>query len=517
MMTQKQGNGAVLYVRVSTEEQANDPLNLEKQEQRCRQYCEQRGWAVERVFVGRGESARTADRAQFQQMLAYCRANGRKIRWVVVHDLSRFARNAGDQAQTIAELRKLNISVSSTYEPNIDDTAAGKLAANIFGTLNQYYSDALSEKQRDRCRETARGGRFPWLAPIGYKNVRSKEGANIVPDEERAPVIRRAFERIATGVYKQTEVLGIVTAEGLTTNHGNPVAKQTFQKLLRNCLYAGWIAMPSDPEFTPVRGLHEPLVDQETFDRVQAILDGKKPRVAERRKVNPLFPLRHFVKCGVCGTPLTGACPQGRNKKKYPRYWCRKPGCQAVSLSKATLESEFLLHLGRLRAAPDIASDFLKVVARVWQDKQGNSERRAQKLTAQLEEQKTLKSELLKMRIRKELPREEFEQANAEFARNLYEIEEQLRIVALSRSTSDSFIRFAELQFMDIGNAWRIAGPEQRQRVQNLLFEGGLDYSPGAGILNRSNCSLFCSIEAISAQKSSVVGPPGLEPGANEL
>ena len=58
-------------------------------------------------------------------------------------------------------------------------------------------------------------GGFP-----GYKNVRSKEGAYIVPDEERAPGIRRAFERIATGLYKQTDVLGIVTAEGLTTIHG---------------------------------------------------------------------------------------------------------------------------------------------------------------------------------------------------------------------------------------------------------------------------------------------------------
>lgn len=110
------------------------------------------------------------------------------------------------------------------------------------------------------------------------------------------------------------------------------------------------------------------------------------------------------------------------------------------------------------------------------------------------------------------MPREEFQEANAEFARNLYQIEEQLRIVALSRSTSDSFLRFAELQFMDIGNAWRIAGPAQRQRVQNLLFEGGLDYSPGVGILNRSNCSLFCSIEAMSAQKSSVVEAAGVEP-----
>src|ERR1700730_8489521 len=136
-MQKGQENGAVLYVRVSADEQAVGPLNLSNQEKRCREYCEQRGWTVMAVFTDPGESARSVDRPEFQRMLTYCKTHRREVRYVVVQDLSRFARNNQDQAQTISELGRIGVLLRSTYETNIDETAAGTLAANIFGTFNQ--------------------------------------------------------------------------------------------------------------------------------------------------------------------------------------------------------------------------------------------------------------------------------------------------------------------------------------------------------------------------------------------
>jgi hypothetical protein len=70
---------------------------------------------------------------------------------------------------------------------------------------------------------------------------------------------------------------------------------------------------------------------------------------------------------------------------------------------------------------------------------------------------------------------------------------------------------------MDIANAWRIAGPEQRQRVQNLLFDGGLDYSPDLGILNRSKSSLFSVLETMNSENGLLVSPEGFEPPTKGL
>ena len=107
---------------------------------------------------------------------------------------------------------------------------------------------------------------------------------------------------MATGRYKKSEVLKIVTEEGLTTTRGKPLSLQTFQELLRKPVYAGWVSLPSDENFEPVRGLHEPLIDQETFDRVQAILDGRTRSIAPRRKFNPALSAPHAL-CGMWDSP----------------------------------------------------------------------------------------------------------------------------------------------------------------------------------------------------------------------
>src|SRR5271168_1708062 len=178
MKKKGQGNGAVLYLRVSTSEQAVGPLNLINQEKRCRELCKQRGWEVIEVFVDPGESARSADRPEFQRMLTFCKGHRHKIGYVVVQDLSRFARNLQDQAQTMADLLRNGILVRSANETNVDETASGKLAASIVGGFNEYFSNSLSEKMKDRTRDSVLAGRFPWRAPVGYRNIGGKVGPN---------------------------------------------------------------------------------------------------------------------------------------------------------------------------------------------------------------------------------------------------------------------------------------------------------------------------------------------------
>lgn len=67
-MIKQETSKAVLYIRVSTDEQAEDALNLINQETRCRRFCEQKGLTVVKVFTDAGESARSSDRPEFQNM-----------------------------------------------------------------------------------------------------------------------------------------------------------------------------------------------------------------------------------------------------------------------------------------------------------------------------------------------------------------------------------------------------------------------------------------------------------------
>src|SRR5207245_1064404 len=109
--------GAVLYTRVSTAEQAKQQYNLPAQEKKLRDYCQQQNLRVLRLFIDRGESARTADRPEFQKMLAYCRGHRGKISQLIVADLSRLARIVMVQATTLATLQQLRTSLHSIDQP----------------------------------------------------------------------------------------------------------------------------------------------------------------------------------------------------------------------------------------------------------------------------------------------------------------------------------------------------------------------------------------------------------------
>jgi hypothetical protein len=213
---------------------------------------------------------------------------------------------------------------------------------------------------------------------------------------------------------------------------------------------------------------------------------------------------------------LTGAFCKGRNSR-FPRYWCRHKGCRRVSTPKAALESTFLTFLGRLQPDRDLVADFPKIARRIWEAKQGGSEREARSLKSQLEAQKDRKNRLLTLRMDREICREDFEEATTVAQTVIYEIEEKLRALESNRATAESFVHFAELQLTDMAKVWRIANPEQRERVQNLLFEGGLDYSPETGFLNRSKSSLFSVLEALNIQDANLVDLIGIEPMTSSM
>lgn len=124
-------------------------------------------------------------------------------------------------------------------------------------------------------------------------------------------------------------------------------------------------------------------------------------------------------------------------------------------------------------------------------------------------------SNLLQLRVKGEISREEFEEANDVYREKILEMEDRLRACASDRATADSFVRFAELQVMDMAKVWRMANPEQRERVQNLLFQGGLDYSPEFGFLNPSMYSLFYNLKTVDLKNKGLVEAAGVEPAVN--
>lgn len=103
---------AVVYIRVSTDEQVKG-YSLDDQERQAREYARAQGWTVGSVFREEGALAQSADKPEFTRMRAFLRENRHRIGYLVVLNVSRFARNMTDHQAVRAELLQMGIRLGA--------------------------------------------------------------------------------------------------------------------------------------------------------------------------------------------------------------------------------------------------------------------------------------------------------------------------------------------------------------------------------------------------------------------
>jgi DNA invertase Pin-like site-specific DNA recombinase len=193
----------LIYLRVSTKEQAQtdgkEGYSIPAQREACLRYIRERGWNFVDEFADRGESARSSDRPQLQELLTRIKKDA-TIDAVIVHKIDRLARNMEDHVAIKAILKHKNVALLSVVE-NIEDSASGRLIEGIHTLMAEFYSSNLANEVKKGIDQKVKHGGWPTKAPIGYKNVKLKveghEIATIEPDEEKAPLIKMAFDMYA--------------------------------------------------------------------------------------------------------------------------------------------------------------------------------------------------------------------------------------------------------------------------------------------------------------------------------
>jgi DNA invertase Pin-like site-specific DNA recombinase len=338
---------------------------LGSQEQICKEFARREGIAVLKVYIEEGASAKSADRQQLQAALKYCSARPGRVDFFIVHKLDRFARNHEDHVFMKLAFRRVGTELVSATE-TIGQNASGKLLEVVLSGIAEFDNNQRTERTKQGMLERVRQGIWVWPAPLGYR--RPHRGANIVPDERIAPLIRAAFEQYATGAYTYKAVAETAGRNGLRTKYGNVPRLQEVEKLLHNPLYAGVIAVWGQR----FPGSFTPIVSQELFERCQPGAE-LRAHAAPRHLENPLFPLRRLVVCSRCGEYLTGSCSTGRKGIRYPYYHHRAQRCPAsVSHPKQHLETQFVQLLESIQPDPKAKALFRDVVLDYYREQEGS-------------------------------------------------------------------------------------------------------------------------------------------------
>jgi len=322
------GSFAVSYLRVSTKEQAEkggqaEGFSIPAQREANQRKADQLGATIIEEFVDAGESARKGDRPELMRMIQYVAKH--KTNYCIVHKVDRLARNRADDVTIHLALKDAGVTLVSATE-NIDETPSGMLLHGIMSSIAEFYSRNLAtEVVKGLSQKAAQGGTVT-KAPIGYRNVGvrdefGREVRTVEIDEERAPLVRWAFQVFASGDWTTSQLHQELVARGLTTaasprRPSRPIGKSSVHRMLTNPYYKGSVRYQG----VTYAGVHEAIVPNEVWDQVQTVL-GTHRSAADATQVHEHY-LKGTVFCGQCGSRLLVCNAKSSQGTIYPYFVC---------------------------------------------------------------------------------------------------------------------------------------------------------------------------------------------------
>lgn len=286
-------NIADLYVRVSTDEQADKGYSQRNQEEVLRKYCEINSIGI-RDVIYEDHSAKTFIRPHWKKILLNLKKYKNKTDLILFTKWDRFSRNAGDAYQMINMLRKLGVEPQAIEQPLDLSITENKMMLAFYLAAPEVENDRRALNVFHGMRRAKKEGRYVSQAPVGYVNRLKEDGSKYIAlKEPEASIMRWAFHELSKGIFSTEDIHRLAKKKGIKTG------MHSFWLSVRNPLYCGKIFVPKykDEESFFVKGQHEAIVSEALYYEVQDVLDGRGK--TSRPKVETIedLPLRGVLIC----------------------------------------------------------------------------------------------------------------------------------------------------------------------------------------------------------------------------
>ena len=317
-----------LYIRLSKEDETEGPSeSVTNQKSLLDDFVKKHRLSVYDTYIDDGWSGTSFDRPDFQRMIGDIEA--KKVNMVITKDLSRLGRDyimTGHYMERyFPEKRVRYISLLDGIDTGVESSAND--ITPFRAIMNDMYAKDISKKIKSVKRDKQRKGQFIGGKPMfGYK-MHPTEKNRIVVDEDAARIVRRIFAMALEGVscrkiatqLNEDHVPTPATYAGLTVANPGPYtglwSSERISEMLQNETYIGNMVQgrtvkisykskkchrQARENWVVVENTHEPLIDAETFQKVQMLVSSRK-RTKSRTYD---FLLRGLIFCHECGYPL---------------------------------------------------------------------------------------------------------------------------------------------------------------------------------------------------------------------
>lgn len=350
MLVPQNGDRAELYLRLSRDDDTKkESYSITNQRKILTAYAEEHNFKIIDEYIDDGVSGTSFHRPGFDRMIEDAKAG--KINVIIVKDLSRLGRNylgSGDHIENVfPKLGVRFISIGDNYDSLFDDEPSADMVP-IINFFNEFHAKQTSRKTRASKKVMAQGGKFIGTkAPFGYV-IDPDDKHHLLVDEEAAPTVRLIFQYACDGlgfkaIAKRLRDAGVMNPTAYNnikfpTLHKSEYWRQphdwhpsSIKTILTNPTYLGKIVsgrrrvksfkdkeilkMPEE-NWIVVDGMHEPLIDQKTWDTAQKKLAVRKR--SDNQGAQQIF--AGLVKCADCGYALAYTYNKGNSRYQCSLY-----------------------------------------------------------------------------------------------------------------------------------------------------------------------------------------------------
>jgi site-specific DNA recombinase len=352
-----------------------------------------RGWvALQESYDDGGRKGETTDRPAFQRLLTDIEAG--KVDVVACYKHDRLSRSFLDFYRLLEFFEQHAVSFVSVTQDFDTSKPLGRLLQNILMSFAEFESEQIRERVRDKKLASRKRGLWPGgRPPLGY----DLNGKGLTVNKREAEVVRGIYEAylrlgslpaVAQFCCRQDWKAKRHRYRSGRVHGGKDFTYSTLSPLLKNPVYMGKLR----GEDGPYDGIHEAIVDEETWQRVQEMLKANSGEKRHPRRNNGVLLGGGLLKCGVCGETMGHmTCRQGGRVYRY--YRCAtlaRDGASACPGSRVTAADIEGFVLGKVQ---DLGKD-ADVIAQTMEAARTEFEARKPALVAELQRLGQLRQKL---------------------------------------------------------------------------------------------------------------------------
>ncbi len=340
-----------LYARKSSEDDERQALSIDSQIKEMATQAEMQGLYVSEIRRESHSAKNSGQRPVFEQLIEDVKSD--VFNGILSWAPDRLSRNAGDLGALVDLMDSGHMVEIRTHGQIFTASPNDKFLLMILCSQAKLENDNRGVNVKRGMKTKCEMGFRPNMTPLGYLNdhYSGKGQKKVFVDKKRAPVIKEAFEKVATGASGR-DVYNWMKETGFQTKSGKLITLSGVYRMLNNTYYCGLFEFPTGSGKW-YKGSYKPIITRKLFDAVQ-----RKMEVAPKSKPGTkTFDYTKMLKCGRCGSGITAQekfkTRKDGSKKRYVYYHCtqsRDFDCPEPYIREEDLSEAFIDYLSEVSA-----------------------------------------------------------------------------------------------------------------------------------------------------------------------